>query len=87
MDYSNSAYCVLAMVVEKKSGRSFGEFLKERIFTPLKMDQTIAFEREKNEVVRRAFREHEVRRGLEGDGPEFDIRDDARRRWNSNVAE
>lgn len=54
-DYSNSAYCVLAMVVEKKSGRPFGEFLKERIFTPLKMDQTIAFEKGKNEVVRRAF--------------------------------
>ena len=54
-DYSNSAYCLLAMVVEKKSGRSFGEFLKERIFTPLKMDQTIAFEKGKNEVVRRAF--------------------------------
>jgi CubicO group peptidase (beta-lactamase class C family) len=28
-DYSNSAYCLLAMVVEKKSGRSFGEFLKD----------------------------------------------------------
>ena len=54
-DYSNSAYCLLAMVVEKKSGKSFGEFLKGRIFTPLKMDQTIAFEKGKNEVVRRAF--------------------------------
>ena len=54
-DYSNSAYCVLAMVVEKVSGKPFASFLSERIFSPLKMDHTIAYEKGKNEVTRRAY--------------------------------
>jgi CubicO group peptidase (beta-lactamase class C family) len=36
-------------------GKPFGEFLRERIFTPLKMDQTIAYQKGKNEVPNRAF--------------------------------
>ena len=54
-EYSNTGYALLAMVVEKKSGMPFGEFLRERIFAPLKMDDTIAFENGKNEVQNRAF--------------------------------
>jgi CubicO group peptidase (beta-lactamase class C family) len=54
-DYSNSGYCLLAMVVEKKSGKSFGQFLQERIFVPLKMDHTLAYEKGKNEVSNRAY--------------------------------
>ncbi|HYR44305.1 MAG TPA: serine hydrolase domain-containing protein [Terriglobia bacterium] len=54
-DYSNSGYVVLAMIVERKSGMSFGDFLRERIFRPLEMDQTIAYERGKNEVTNRAY--------------------------------
>jgi CubicO group peptidase (beta-lactamase class C family) len=53
--YSNSGYVVLGLVVAKVSGKSFGEFLHERIFVPLKMDQTVAYERGKNEVANRAF--------------------------------
>jgi CubicO group peptidase (beta-lactamase class C family) len=53
--YSNSGYVVLGLVVAKVSGKGFGEFLHERIFAPLKMDQTIAYERGKNEVANRAF--------------------------------
>lgn len=53
--YSNSGYVVLGLVVAKVSGKSFGDFLHERIFGPLKMDRTIAYERGKNEVVNRAF--------------------------------
>jgi CubicO group peptidase (beta-lactamase class C family) len=53
--YSNSGYVVLAMIVEKKSGMSFGDFLLERIFKPLTMDHTIAYERGKNEVTNRAY--------------------------------
>ncbi len=53
--YSNSGYVVLGLVVAKVSGKSFGEFLHERIFAPLKMDQTIAYEKGKNEVANRAF--------------------------------
>jgi len=54
-EYSNSGYAVLAMVVEKASGKAFGEFLQERIFGPLKMQNTIAYERAKNEVPHRAY--------------------------------
>jgi CubicO group peptidase (beta-lactamase class C family) len=54
-DYSNSGYVVLAMVVEKISGMSFGDFLRERIFVPLKMDRTIAYDKGRNEVVDRAY--------------------------------
>jgi CubicO group peptidase (beta-lactamase class C family) len=54
-DYSNSGYAVLAMVVEKKSGMSFGDFLRERIFKPLEMNHTVAYEKGKNEVAYRAY--------------------------------
>jgi CubicO group peptidase (beta-lactamase class C family) len=54
-DYSNSGYVVLGLVVQKVSGVSFGRFLRDRIFLPLKMDGTLAYERGKNEVPDRAF--------------------------------
>jgi CubicO group peptidase (beta-lactamase class C family) len=54
-EYSNSGYAVLAMIVEKASGKSFGEFLRQRIFIPLKMKNTIAYEKGKNEVPNRAY--------------------------------
>lgn len=53
--YSNSGYATLAMIVEKVSGESFGEFLHERIFAPLKMTNTLAYEKGKNEVPNRAY--------------------------------
>jgi CubicO group peptidase (beta-lactamase class C family) len=54
-EYSNSGYAVLAMIVERVSGKNFGRFLKERIFTPLKMKNTLAYEKDKNEVPHRAY--------------------------------
>jgi CubicO group peptidase (beta-lactamase class C family) len=54
-DYSNSGYAVLAMIVEKVSGKPFGQFLQERVFTPLKMTNTLAYEKGKNEVPNRAY--------------------------------
>lgn len=54
-EYSNSGYAVLAMIVEKMSGKPFGQFLHDRIFAPLKMDRTIAYEKGKNEVPHRAY--------------------------------
>ena len=54
-EYSNSGYCVLAMVVEKISGIPFGEFLRKRIFEPLKMSRTLAHEYGKNVVPERAY--------------------------------
>jgi CubicO group peptidase (beta-lactamase class C family) len=53
--YSNSGYVVLGLLVAKISGIAFGEFLRERIFAPLKMEQTLAYEKGKNEVAARAY--------------------------------
>ena len=54
-EYSNSGYCVLAMVVEKISGEGFGQFLHDRFFAPLQMTNTLAYEKGKNEVPNRAY--------------------------------
>ncbi|MBL7906232.1 MAG: serine hydrolase [Bacteroidales bacterium] len=38
--YNNSAYFMLGYIIEKASGMSYGKFLKERIFEPLKMNNS-----------------------------------------------
>lgn len=38
--YSNSGYTLLGFIIERVSGKSYGEFLQENIFTPLGMKQT-----------------------------------------------
>jgi len=53
--YSNSGYVVLGLVAQRISGESFGQFLHERIFVPLHMDRTLAYEAGKNAVAHRAY--------------------------------
>jgi len=53
--YSNSGYAVLALIIEKVSGKSFAEFLHDRIFTPLGMNNSVAFEKGISEINNRAF--------------------------------
>jgi len=53
--YSNSGYVVLGRIVARVSGKPFAEFLHERVFAPLGMDRTLAYERGRNEVASRAF--------------------------------
>ena len=53
--YSNSAYAVLAVLVEDLSGIAYPDFLQRRIFAPLEMNNTVAYRRGENEVVNRAF--------------------------------
>ena len=53
--YSNSGYALLAPIVEKVSGQSFAEFLKQRIFNPLGMKGSVAFEEGISTVSNRAF--------------------------------
>ena len=53
--YSNSGFVVLGLIVAKASGKPYGEFLRERIFTPLKMNHTIVYLKGKNEVANRAY--------------------------------
>ena len=54
-DYSNSGYVVLGEIVAKISGRPFGQFLRERIFVPLGMNGTVAYQKGSNAVPHRAF--------------------------------
>jgi CubicO group peptidase (beta-lactamase class C family) len=53
--YSNSGYVLLGTIIAKVSGKTYGEFLHDRIFAPLKMNHTVVFQSGKNEVVNRAF--------------------------------
>jgi len=53
--YSNSGYVLLGLIVAKVLGKSYGEFLHEKLFAPLKMNHTIVFQKGKNEIVNRAF--------------------------------
>ena len=54
-EYSNSGFALLALIVEKASGRSFARFLKENIFAPLGMNATLAYEKGITEVSDRAY--------------------------------
>jgi CubicO group peptidase (beta-lactamase class C family) len=53
--YSNSGYALLALIVERASGRTFAAFLQERIFAPLGMSGTVAHQEGISTIGRRAF--------------------------------
>ncbi|HEY2678013.1 MAG TPA: serine hydrolase domain-containing protein [Steroidobacteraceae bacterium] len=53
--YSNSGYSLLALIVGRASGRDFATFLRERIFLPLHMQNTLAFEQGISTVANRAY--------------------------------
>jgi CubicO group peptidase (beta-lactamase class C family) len=53
--YSNGGYALLALVVGKASGRDFATFLRERIFQPLGMSHTVAYENGISTVANRAY--------------------------------
>jgi CubicO group peptidase (beta-lactamase class C family) len=53
--YSNSGYALLALIVERASDLSFAAFLRQRIFMPLGMVNTVAHEDGRSSVVNRAF--------------------------------
>ncbi len=54
-EYSNSGYVLLSNIVSKVSGRPFRDFLRDRIFMPLKMRNTVVFQYGKNQVADRAY--------------------------------
>lgn len=54
-EYSNTAYVVLTQVLEKITGQTFREYLKENIFEPAGMENTLAYENGINEVSNRAY--------------------------------
>jgi len=53
--YSNGGYSMLALIVERASGRKFQDFLRERIFEPLGMRDTLAYVAEGPAVPHRAY--------------------------------
>ena len=53
--YSNTGYALLALIVERVSGKSFATFLHDRIFAPLGMTGTVAYESGISTVPNRAF--------------------------------
>lgn len=53
--YSNSGYALLALIVEARSGQKFARFLKENIFEPLKMTNTLAYEEGYGAIPNRAY--------------------------------
>jgi len=53
--YSNSGYALLALIVERASGKRYADFLRERIFQPLGMRDTVAYENGVSSVAHRAF--------------------------------
>lgn len=53
--YSDSGYSLLSIIVARASGRDFASFLRERIFLPLGMQNTVAYEEGVSTVAHRAY--------------------------------
>ena len=53
--YSNSAYALLTRIVVAATGQDYAGFLRERIFQPLGMTGTVAFEEGVSTVAHRAY--------------------------------
>jgi hypothetical protein len=61
--YNNSGYVMLGAIIEKVSGKSYEEFLQERIFTPLGMTHS-GYDRTKRVIPRRAAGYHKDNDGF-----------------------
>jgi CubicO group peptidase (beta-lactamase class C family) len=53
--YSNSAYAILAVLVERLSGKTFPEFLHDNIFVPLGMSNTVAYRDGETSITNRSY--------------------------------
>lgn len=65
--YSNTAYALLALVVEQVSGQSFPTFLRNRIFRPLGMKGTVAHVEGADVVKNRAYGHSRTKTGWRRD--------------------
>ena len=59
-DYSNTGYFVLASIIEKVSGKSYGDFLKENIFEPLQMNDSFAYSFENDSIKNNQLAEYRI---------------------------
>ena len=62
-DYSNTGYFVLASIVEKISGISFGSFLKQNIFEPLQMTHSYVYSFENDSIRENQLYGYRLHRG------------------------
>lgn len=53
--YSNTAYCLLALIVAKVSDQAFGDFLREQIFLPCGMARTLLNDQGRTQIDERAY--------------------------------
>jgi CubicO group peptidase (beta-lactamase class C family) len=53
--YSNSGYAMLALIVERASGKRYADFVKENVFTKTGMQTSVAFENGISTVPNRAY--------------------------------
>jgi CubicO group peptidase (beta-lactamase class C family) len=59
-EYCNSGYILLAKIVERVSGKSFAEFTSERIFKPLKMNNSFFLDDPEKIIKNEAYSYHEA---------------------------
>lgn len=92
-NYSNTGYVVLASIIEKVSGMSFENFLEKEIFIPLKMNNTVVYNKSKNiEIKNKAigylYREKEANNnflnGVVGDKGIYSTTEDLFK-WNTGL--
>ena len=55
VDYSNAAYVLLAMLVERVSGQSFAAFLNANVFEPLGMTSAVDYDERRPAIPGRAI--------------------------------
>ncbi len=53
-EYSDSGYVVLAQIIEKVSGQSYAQFLRENVFLPAGMSNTVVYDQARPAIPRRA---------------------------------
>lgn len=73
-EYCNPCYEILALVIERLTGRSFGEFLEENVFEPLGMATAVVRDRPEVEIPGRAI-------GYSPAGDGFELDDDHPGNW------
>ncbi|HET6267325.1 MAG TPA: serine hydrolase domain-containing protein [Acidobacteriota bacterium] len=54
-EYSDSCYVILSQIIERLSNETYSAFLKQNIFDPLGMNETVVFDQTKPEIKNRAI--------------------------------
>jgi CubicO group peptidase (beta-lactamase class C family) len=95
--YSNTGFCLLALIIERVSGQSFASFIKDSIFVPLHMNGSVEYEAS-SPITRRAmgyakdssgrfsFSDQSVTSATKGDGGVYTSLNDYRK-WIQAIRE